>query len=153
MHICVSKLTIIGSDNALAPGRRQTIIWTTDGIVLIGPLGTNFSEIVIGIQTFSFKKIHMKMSSAKWRPLCPGLNVLIVLRWDWVLVIYKYHTALLHCHWSNHTFACWAHLVTLTKLGLRIMTLCQHEDIAAAKIVQQNHMDIQLIGRWDVRLW
>ena len=46
-HICVSKLTIIGSDNGLAPGRRQTIIWTTDGILLIGPLGTNFSEILI----------------------------------------------------------------------------------------------------------
>ena len=51
-HICVGKLTIIGSDNGLAPGRHQTIIWTNDGILLIGPLGTNFSEILIGIQTF-----------------------------------------------------------------------------------------------------
>ena len=25
-HICVSKLTIIGSDNGLSPGRRQAII-------------------------------------------------------------------------------------------------------------------------------
>ena len=75
-HVCVSKLTIIGSDNGLAPGRRQTIIWTNDGIVLIGPLGTNFSEILIGIQTFSFKKMHLKMSSAKWRLFCLGLNVL-----------------------------------------------------------------------------
>ena len=38
-HICVNKLTIIGSDNGLAPGRHQTIIWTNDGILLIGPLG------------------------------------------------------------------------------------------------------------------
>ena len=68
-HICVSKLTIIASDNGLSPGRRQAIIWTAAGILLIGPLGTNFSEILIGIQTFSFKKIHLKMSSAKWRPL------------------------------------------------------------------------------------
>ena len=75
-HICVSKLTIIGSDNGLAPGRRQTIIWTNDGISLIGPLGTNFREILIGIQTFSFKKMHLKMSSAKWRPFCLGLNEL-----------------------------------------------------------------------------
>ena len=44
-HICVSKLTIIGSDNGLLPGRRQAIIWTNAGILLIGPLGTNFSEI------------------------------------------------------------------------------------------------------------
>ena len=46
------KLTIIGSDNGLSPGRRQAIIWTNAGILLIGPLGTNFSEILIGIQTF-----------------------------------------------------------------------------------------------------
>ena len=67
-HICVSKLTIIGSDNGLPPDRRQAIIWTNAGILLIGPLGTNFSEILIEIHTFSFKKMHFKMSSAKWRP-------------------------------------------------------------------------------------
>ena len=67
-HICVSKLTIIGSNNGLSPGRRQAIIWTNDGILLIRPLGTNFSEILIGVQLFSFKKMDLKMSSAKWRP-------------------------------------------------------------------------------------
>ena len=56
-----SKLTIIGSDNGLSPARRQAIIWTNAGILLIGSLGTNFSEISIGIQTFSFKKMHLKM--------------------------------------------------------------------------------------------
>ena len=75
-HICVSKLTIIGSDNGLSPGRRQTIIWTNAGILLIGPLGINFSEILIEILTFSFKKMHLKMSSGKWRPSCLCLNVL-----------------------------------------------------------------------------
>ena len=75
-HICVSKLTIIGSDNGLAPGRCQTIIWTNDGILLIGTLGTNFSEILIKINTFSLKKMYLKMSSGKWRPFCLGLNVL-----------------------------------------------------------------------------
>ena len=75
-HICVGNLTIIDSDNGLSPERRQAIIWTNAGILLIGPLGTNFSEISIGIQTFSFKKMHFKMSSAKWRPFCLGLNVL-----------------------------------------------------------------------------
>ena len=75
-HICISKLTIIGSDNGLSPGRRQAIIWTNAGIVLIGPLGTNFSEILIEIQTFSLKKMLLKMSSGKRRPSCLGLNVL-----------------------------------------------------------------------------
>ena len=80
-HICVSKLTIIGSDNGLSPGRRQAIIWTNAGILLIGPLRTNFNEISIEIHTFSFKKICLKLSSAKWRPFCPGLNVLMELSW------------------------------------------------------------------------
>ena len=60
MHICISKLTIIGSDNGLLPGQCRTIIWTNAGILLIWPLGTNFSEILIKILTFSFKKMHWK---------------------------------------------------------------------------------------------
>ena len=51
-HIYVGKLTIIGSDNGLSPGRRQAIIWTNAEILFIGPLGTNFREIVIEIKTF-----------------------------------------------------------------------------------------------------
>ena len=75
-HKRVSKLTIIGSDNGLSPGRRLAIIWTNAGILLIGPWGTNFSEILIEFYTFSFKKINLKVSSGKWRPSCFGLNVL-----------------------------------------------------------------------------
>ena len=78
-HICISKLTIIASDNGLSPGRRQAIIWTNAGILLIGTLGTNFNEILIEILTFSFTKMRLKVSSAKWRPSCLGLNELT----DW----------------------------------------------------------------------
>ena len=59
------KLTIIGSDNGLSPGRRQAIIWINAGILLIEPLGTSFSEILIGTQIFSFKKMRLKMLFAK----------------------------------------------------------------------------------------
>ena len=62
-HICVSNLTITGSDNGLLPGRRQAIIWTNAGILLIGPYGTNFSEILIEILTYSFTKMSLKVSS------------------------------------------------------------------------------------------
>ena len=75
-HICVGKLSIIGSDNGLSPGRRQAITRTNAGILLIGPLGTNFSEILIGIQIFSIKEMQLKMSSAKWRPFWLGLKEL-----------------------------------------------------------------------------
>ena len=83
-HICVGNLTTIASDNGLSPDWRQAIVWTNAGILLIGPLGINFSEISMEIQTFSFRKMRLKTSSAKWRPSCLGLNVLI-------------HC---HCHWK-----------------------------------------------------
>ena len=75
-HICTIKLTIISSDNGLSTGRRQAIIWTNAGILLIGNLGTNFSDILSEIKTFSFKKIRLETSSAKWRPFCLVLNEL-----------------------------------------------------------------------------
>ena len=78
-HICVSNLTIIGSDNGLSPSRRQAIIWTNAGKILIRLLGTNFSEILIKILTFPFTKMRLKVSSAKRRPFCLGLNVLIFI--------------------------------------------------------------------------
>ena len=80
-HKCVNKLTIIGSDNGLSPDRRQAIIWTNAGILLIEPSGTNFTEIFIGIHKFSFKKRHLKMSSGKCQPFCTGLNVLNAKQW------------------------------------------------------------------------
>ena len=71
-HICVGNLAIIGSDNGFSPYRRHAIICTNDGILLIGPLGTNFSGILIEIHIFLFRKL----SSEKWRSFCLGLNVL-----------------------------------------------------------------------------
>ena len=74
--ICVIKLNILGSDNGLSPSWRQAIIWSNAGVLSIGSLGTNFCEISIHINIFSFKKIHLIWSSAKWRPFCLDLNVL-----------------------------------------------------------------------------
>ena len=68
-YICVSKLTIIGSDNGLSPGRCQSIIWTVAGLSLNGPLRTNSSEMLFEIDKCSFRKMHLNMSSGKWRPL------------------------------------------------------------------------------------
>ena len=75
-HICISKLTIIGLDNGLSPSRRQAIAWTNARLLLTGPLGTNFSEILIKINIFLIQKMRSKMLSWKWRPFCLGLNVL-----------------------------------------------------------------------------
>ena len=70
-HIWVGNLTIIGSDNGLWPGLRQA--WTDAGILLIEPLGTNFSEILIGIQIFSFKKMRWKTAAILSRPQCVNI--------------------------------------------------------------------------------
>ena len=78
-HICVGNLTIIGSDNGLSPDRRQAIIWTNAGIMLIRNLGTNFREILREIHTLLFKNMHLKMSSVVWWQFCLGLNVLMQL--------------------------------------------------------------------------
>ena len=104
MHICVIKVTIIVSDHDLSPGRRQAVIWNNAGILLIEPLGTNFSGSLIEIHTFSFKKMHLKMSSGKWRPSCLGFNVLTipVLAWN--------HDDALTCTYFPHfwTLCAWA---------------------------------------------
>ena len=82
-YICVSKLFIIGSDNGLSPGRRQAIIWINDEISLIWILGTNFSEIISDIFTFSFKKMRLKinvvceMAAMLSRPQCVKCSVLL----------------------------------------------------------------------------
>ena len=77
MHKWFSNLTITGSDNVFLPVQHQVIILTNAEILLIGPLGTNLSEILIEILIFSFKKMHLKVSSVKWQPFCLIPNVLI----------------------------------------------------------------------------
>ena len=99
-HICVGKLTIISSNNGLSPSRRQAIIWTNAGILLIGPRGTSFSEILIGTQAFSFKKMHLKMPSAIWRRFCLGLNVLRTQCLLWLQTCQGYRGYFREPHWK-----------------------------------------------------
>ena len=53
-------------------------------LLLIGPLETSFNEIRIKIQRFSLIKMHLEMSSAKWRPFCPRGWVEAVLSTTWL---------------------------------------------------------------------
>ena len=74
-HICVGKLIIIGSDNGLSPGRRPAIIWTSAGILLIGLLGTNFSDFFyrnsyIFVQENTFESVVCEMASVLSRLQC-----------------------------------------------------------------------------------
>ena len=85
-HICVRKLTIIGSENGLSPDRRQAIIWTNAGILLIGPLGTNFSEIFnrnpdIVFQENTLQSAVCKMASILSRSQCVNGHCRIPTVW------------------------------------------------------------------------
>ena len=119
-HICVSKLTIIGSDNGLSPGRCQAIIWTNAGILLIRTLWTNFSENLSKIHTFSFKKMHFKMSYANgvyfaWAAMCLVYSIYLrtygVIQYDVIIMQHRLfisiddnHTVVIMISW------CWLEL-------------------------------------------
>ena len=62
------KRIAIGSENGLSSIQRQAIIETNSGLLSIEPLETHF---LIKISNFSFTKMHLKISSSKWRPFCP----------------------------------------------------------------------------------
>ena len=47
-----------------------------------GLIEAHFSEILIGSQIFLLNKMHLKMSSGKWRPSCLGLIVSYELSHD-----------------------------------------------------------------------
>ena len=75
MHICVSKLTIIGSDNGLSPGRRQAIIWTNAEMLLIQTLERNFCETLseiqyIFIQENTSENVICEMAAILSQPQC-----------------------------------------------------------------------------------
>ena len=105
-HVCVSKLTIIGSDNGWLLSRRRAIIWINSGILLTRPLTINFSEILIEIHIFSPKKMHLKWSSAKWRPFCLGLDVLQMVR----VISDEFHFCYIRLKHNtvHHEWLCWA---------------------------------------------
>ena len=60
IYASVNKV-IIGSDNGLSPIWCQAIIWANNGLLSVGPLGTNSSEMLIEIPIFSYKKMNLEM--------------------------------------------------------------------------------------------
>ena len=61
---------MIGKIYGLLHINYQAIIWTNIDIMSMGPTGTNFSEILIKTQNFSFKKMALKVPSEKCQPFC-----------------------------------------------------------------------------------
>ena len=104
-------------------GQRQAIIWTNAGTLLIRTLGTNFSEILSEIHSFSFSKMHLKMSSAKWRLFSPGLNELNLITHSQIdnpYYTYEYN------NWQISN-TCIRHTIIGTKLD--------HSDVIGASLI------------------
>ena len=70
-HICVSKVTIIGSDNGLSPGWRQTIIWTNANWTPGNKFQWNLiQDLYIFIQDNAFENVVWKMAAKLSQPQC-----------------------------------------------------------------------------------
>ena len=111
LRACISNYFTFFSD------LRQAIIWTSAGMMLIEPLGTNFSEILIKIETFSFKKIRLKILSAKCCPFHLGLNVLNL-----------FSTSRFHEHMTLFAYFCgsnfWIHTQVLRSINIYYYPFC-----------------------------
>ena len=105
VYVCVGDFTIIGWINGLSPGRRQAIIWTNAGILLIGPIGTNFDEIFFEIQVFlqenEFENVLCDMVAILSRPSCVKLVLQEYFSFSTRRFNYK------HYHYWN---TCWQHI-------------------------------------------
>ena len=101
---------IIGSGNGLSPDRRQAITWTNADLLSIGLLGTYFSEIWIGILSFSFKKMQLKMLSAKMSAILSRgrwVNGLVPSWWQAIT-------------WTNVDLIPWHHVASLGHNELKL---------------------------------
>ena len=121
-HICGSKIIIIDSDN----GGHQAIIWTNAGILLIGPLGMNFSETLIEINTFLIEKMHLKMSSAKYRRFRLGLNGLTRSMRQYGVPLPKWGNGRIFFG-NDEYISCWNKILKLTHCS--IVTPCGDIDL------------------------
>ena len=136
-HICVTKLTIIGSNNGLVLGWHQAISWTKAGILLIGPPGTNFNEILIEIYTFSFKKMHLTMSSGKWQfanfsNIFLKRNLLDLLEINW---------------WSNTVDACYG--LVLIKHQIHYLNQCWPLSMLPYDVTRPQWFNDRAIRPWQ----
>ena len=74
-HICISKWTIIGSDNGFVTWSASSHYLNQCWNIINFTLKNRF-QWLIKIHIFSFKKMHLKMLSAEWHLFCLGLNVI-----------------------------------------------------------------------------
>ena len=138
MHICVGKLTIIGSDNGLSPERRQAIIWTK--------LQWNFNQNSnIFIQENAFENVICEMTSILSRPQC--VNRKRKRRYGFVFITLSnfLKTYTLPYSWASH----WKLIQLLTR------GIYKTDDVVVTQtIIKGYYIEYQSTsGRTWTRLW
>ena len=61
-------------DDGLSPVQDQAIIWTNVVLLLIPPLGINFSPVGVKTRWFPFQEINSKLSSVKMAAILSRLQ-------------------------------------------------------------------------------
>ena len=79
MRLCIVKPIRCWFIKCFFSSSAPSHFLTNAAKLLIGQLWTNLNEICVNKQMFPHKKINLKTSSAKWRPFCLSLNMLISL--------------------------------------------------------------------------
>ena len=105
-HRCISKLNTIDSDNGLSPGRRQAIIWTNAGTLLIGPLGKNpLENVVVKLTAILSRPQCVKSASHKYHTT----NYISLVDWGngWCLVVCPFRTRVVLYRTFGRDYCVW----------------------------------------------
>ena len=128
MQICVSELTIIGSDNGLSPGHRQAIIWTNDAILLIQTFRIHFSEIVENFIHFHSRQCISKCQENGGHLVSASVIILMLPIWmqECFHINLKYPRILqdfnVHFEWCHLVHKCDKKLLIASKTWKKMST-------------------------------
>ena len=102
---------IIGSRKGFSPVRHQAVTWINAELSSMGPWEKHFNEILFKIQTFSFKRMHLKFSSLmryifQWNFIQKSVifvqerpfEILVTAE---IYILMKFHSKFRHFHWRK----------------------------------------------------
>ena len=87
----VSQLTHLDLVMHICKCQGQAITWTNDDLLSFKPSESNFSEIWIKILLYSFKRMHLKMSSSKWQPFFILTSISQLMAYIQILAVENVH--------------------------------------------------------------
>ena len=141
------RVTHISSLKWVIIGWRQAIIWTNAGILLNGPLGTNFSEILIknsniSIQEIAFENVICKMAPILFQPELVHVGLIYNQNNFWCLCFhFSYACVTIMCSNNKSCDPLWHHmqgtdsiLRCLTSIGNPIVEIRWSQDCLISTI-------------------